>query len=140
MNRQFQGKIHIGSYVLLLALLAVAISLVWQTTTLSKQIVGVLFAVDLVMMLIIIERMVHTTYSIVRINNAWILNIHKGKLSKDIDIALEDIDRIDRINKFRIGGKPLQTFLVIVLKNSKEYYITPKNEEEFIKCIAKRRS
>lgn len=140
MNRQFQGKIHFGSYVLLLALLSAGISLVWQTSVMSKQMVGILFAVDLVMMIIIVERMVHTTYSVIKHGDTWLLNIHKGKLSKDIIIDLRDIDRIDRINKLRLGGKPLQTFLVIVLKNNKEYYITPKNEEEFIKCIAKRRS
>lgn len=139
MNRQFQGKIHIGSYVLLLALLAAGVSLVWQTSVMSRQMVGLLFAVDLVMMIIIVERMVHTTYSVIKHDDTWLLNIHKGKLSKDITIDLRDIDRIDRINKLRLGGKPLQTFLVIVLKNNKEYYITPKNEEEFIKCIAKRR-
>lgn len=140
MNRQFQGKIHIGSYVLLLVLLAAGVSLVWQTSVMSRQMVGLLFAVDLVMMIIIVERMVHTTYSVIKHDDTWLLNIHKGKLSKDITIDLRDIDRIDRINKLRLGGKPLQTFLVIVLKNNKEYYITPKNEEEFIKCIAKRRS
>ena len=105
----------------------------------SRQMVGLLFAVDLVIMIIIVERMVHTTYSVIKHDDTWLLNIHKGKLSKDITIDLRDIDRIDRINKLRLGGKPLQTFLVIVLKNNKEYYITPKNEEEFIKCIAKRR-
>lgn len=137
MTRTFQAKIPFGNYVLLAALLSVAIYLIWETASLSKQGSGILIAFDLLAMVLIVERMIHTTYTVTSNNT---LVIHTGRLSKDKVIALSDIDRIDRINSWRIAGKPLQTSLVIVTRNGKETFIKPKNEEDFIKCIAKRRS
>lgn len=137
MNRQFQAKIQFGNYVLLAALLSVAICLIWQTTTIAKQFSGLLIALDLFLMVLIVERMIHSTYTVTSDN---MLVIHRGRLSKDIVISIDEIDRIDRINRMRIGGKPLQTFIVVVLRDGKEFYINPKNEEDFIRCIAKRRS
>jgi len=123
--------------VLLAALLSVAIYLIWQTTALPKVGVGVLIAIDLLIMVVIIEKMIHTTYTV---TSSDLLIIHTGRFSKDKTISISDIDRIDRINRMRIGGKPLQTSLVVVTNDQKEYFITPKNEEDFIKCIAKHRS
>lgn len=137
MNRQFQAKIQFGNYVLLAALLSVAICLIWQTTAIAKQFSGLLIALDLFLMVLIVERMIHSTYTVTSDN---LLVIHRGRLSKDIVISIDEIDRIDRINRMRIGGKPLQTFIVVVLRDGKEFYINPKNEEDFIRCIAKRRS
>ncbi len=81
--------------------------------------------------------MIHSTYTVTSDNR---LVIHKGRLNKDIVIYIDEIDRIDRINRLRIGGKPLQTSIVVVMRNGKEIFINPKNEEDFIKCIVKRRS
>ena len=137
MNRQFQSKISIGHYVLLAALLSVAIYFVWQTTTLTRPVSGVLLAVDLLLMVVIIERMIHTTYTVTADKR---LIIHKGRFAREVIIPLHDIQRIDRINRLRIGGKPFQTSLVVVLTDKTEHHITPINEEDFITCITKRRS
>ena len=123
--------------MLLAALLSVAIYLIWQTTLLPKAGSGALIAIDLLLMVVVIEKMIHTTYTVTSSNT---LIIHAGKFSKDKIIPISDIDRIDRINRIRIGGKALQTSLAIVMKDQKEYFITPVNEEDFIKCIAKHRS
>lgn len=137
MNRQFHSKVSPGSYVLLAALLSVAIYFIWQTATLTRPVSGVLLAVDLLLMVVVVERMIHTTYTITTQGQ---LIIHRGRFAREVVIALTDIDRIDRINHLRIGSRPLHTALVVVLKDSTELYITPLNEEDFIKCIQKRRS
>ncbi len=136
MNRQFHSKTSIRNYVLLAALLSVAIYFVWHTDQLSRQVSGLVLVVILLLMVLIVERMVHTTYTLTKEHT---LVIDHGKLSRPKVIPLHDIDRIDRINRLRFGGKPLITSLVIVLHSGTEYYITPRNEEDFIQCIIQRK-
>lgn len=136
MYRQFQAKIPFGNYVLLAALLSVAIYLIWQTTAVPRQICGIIIAAVLFFMVLIVERMIHTTYTLTGDNK---LIIHTGRLNKDSVISIDEIERIDRINRLRIAGKSMQTSIVIVLHDGKEVFVNPKNEEDFIKCIAKRR-
>lgn len=136
MNRQFQAKISIKHYALLAVLLSVAIYFVWHTEMFSYQGCGILMAAVLLLMVIVIERMIHTTYTITSSNT---LIIRQGRFSKEKAIQLDDIDRIDQIKRYRIGNKPLHTYLAIVLKNNIEYYITPRNEEDFIKCIIQKK-
>lgn len=123
--------------MLLAALLSVAVYFIWHTDSFTRQFVGALLAADLLVMVIIVERMIHTHYTVTADR---FLVIHRGRFAKEVSIALDNIERIDRINRMRFFGKPLRTSLVIVLSNKKEYYINPKNEEDFIKWIAKRRS
>ena len=136
MNRQFQAKISIKHYALLAVLLSVAIYFVWHTEMLSYQGCGILMAVVLLLMVIVIERMIHTTYTI---TSDHTLIISNGRFSKKKNIHLDDIDRIDQIRRYRIGNKSLHTYLAIVLKNNTEYYITPRNEEDFIKCVIQKK-
>lgn len=136
MNRQFQAKISIGSYVLLAALLSVAVYFMWQTSELVRTMSGIVLAIALLMMVVVIERMIHTTYTITADKR---LVIHKGRFCKDMVIPLDAIDRIDRINRLRIAGKPLRTSLVIVTKDQTEHHINPTNEEDFIVCITRRK-
>ncbi len=136
MNRQFHSKTSLRNYALLAALLSVAIYFMWNTESLTRQWSGVLIAIVLLVIVIVIERIIHTTYTITKERT---LVIHQGRFSKDKVIPLDDIERIDRISRNRIGGKPLMTYLAVVLKDHTEHYITPKNEEDFIKCIAQRR-
>ncbi len=136
MNRQFHAKVSMRSYVLLAALLSVAISFIWSTDHIARQWIGLVLAVALLLMIIIIERIINTTYTI---TSGGTLVIHKGRFSKDIVVPIEKIDRIDRINRNRIAGRPLVTYLVIVLRDGTEYGVMPKNEEDFIKCITRKR-
>lgn len=137
MNRQFHAKVSFGSYVLLAAMLSVAIYLIWQTAYLTKQWCGILITADLLIMVIIIERIINTTYTVTHDNR---LVIHNGRFSKDIILSLDDIDRIDRINSMRIGGKALRTTLVIVMNDKTEHYIYPRNEEDFVQFLIKRKN
>mgnify|MGYP004455041579 FL=1 len=136
MNRQFHAKVSMRSYVLLAALLSVAISFIWSTEHVARQWIGVVLAVVLLIMVVVIERIINTTYTI---TTEGTLVIHEGRFSKDVVISIGDIDRIDRINRYRIAGRPLLSYLVVVLSDGKEYGIMPKNEENFIKCITRKR-
>lgn len=136
MNRQFHAKIPMMNYVLLAALLSVAISFIWSSEYIARQWIGLLLAVVLVIMIIVIEKIINTTYTI---TSDGMLVIHNGKFSKDVAVAIEKIERIDRINRYRMGGKPLLTYLVVVVCDGTEHAVMPKNEEDFIKCIKRKR-
>ncbi|MBQ6964596.1 MAG: PH domain-containing protein [Bacteroidaceae bacterium] len=136
MNRQFHSKVSFSNYVLLAALLSVAIYFVWNTEALTRPVSGILIAAILLIMVILIERMIHTTYTI---RTDRTLVIHRGRFAKEVVIPLDEIAHIDRINHLRIGGRALRTSLVLVLRNNTEHYITPINEEDFIQCIIQKR-
>ncbi len=133
MTRQFQSKISYAHYTLLLALLAVAIYLIWMPTE-DRRFNGALIGADLVLMVVIIEKMIHTTYTIK--DNSELV-IHTSRFKKDISIPIDSISKIDRISKWRIAGKAMSTSLVIVTNDGEEHHISPRNEEEFVNYIIK---
>src|SRR5574344_1454350 len=108
LTRTFQARIQISNWILIIALVAITIYFIWEKN-------GILITLSLLFLLLIIERGIHTEY---RLNNES-LTIHKGRLSKDIIIPIEQIKRIERIRKFRTGKKALITYLVVVYSDEK---------------------
>ncbi len=130
MNRTFHAKIRIGSYVLLAALLAVAIYSTWQVN-------GIMLGASLLLMVIVIERMIHTCYVV---SGDGMLTISKGRFVKDKVIPLDDISRIDKVETMRVFGKSLNSFLFVVTKSGEQYAVIPHQEEEFVKYIMKKKT
>lgn len=129
MNRVFQAKINIGNYILLILLLLVAIHSMWCVN-------GILLCLSLLLLVVIIERMIHTTYTI---TTNGILIINNGRFSRRKEVPLNDINGIERIRGMRIGGKTISTSLLITCKNGKLVQVSPRNEDDFVKCVQKRR-
>lgn len=137
MNRQFHAKISLRHYTLLAALLSVALYFTWHTELLARQWIGMVLGIVLVLMVVLVEKIINTHYTVTTDTK---LLIHEGRFAKDKTVDILSIDRIDRINRLRILGKPLITYLIIVMTDGKEHCVMPKNEEDFIKCIAQRRT
>ena len=129
MNRVFQAKINIGNYILLILLLLVAIHSMWCVN-------GILLCLSLLLLVVIIERMIHTTYTI---TTNGMLIINNGRFSRRKEVPLSDINSIERIKGMRIGGKTISTSLLITCKNGKIFQVSPRNEDDFVKCVQKRR-
>lgn len=129
MNRVFQAKINIGNYILLIILLLVAIHSMWCVN-------GILLCLSLLLLVVIIERMIHTTYTI---TTDGMLIINNGRFSRRKEVPLSDINSIERIRGMRIGGKTISTSLLITCKNGKIFQVSPRNEDDFVKCVQKRR-
>lgn len=129
MNRVFQAKINIGNYILLILLLLVAIHSMWCVN-------GLLLCLSLLLLVVIIERMIHTTYTI---TTNGMLIINNGRFSRRKEVPLSDINSIERIRGMRIGGKTISTSLLITCKNGKIFQVSPRNEDDFVKCVQKRR-
>ena len=107
MNRQFHAKISLRHYTLLAALLSVALYFTWHTELLARQWIGLVLGIVLVLMVVLVEKIINTHYTVTRL---------------------------------RLLGKPLITYLIIVMTDGTEHCVMPKNEEDFIKCIAQRRT
>lgn len=129
MNRLFHAKIQKSSWLLLMVLLVLAVFAMWNKSP-------ILMAIAMLLMVVIIERMIHTTYTIDKSGN---LIIHKGRFSKDKIISLKDIQRIDRVNSMRIFGKSISTCLFIVCNEGRQIQVIPRLEDEFVECVRKRR-
>lgn len=129
MKRTFQAKTTLYQYVLLAALLSVAVCLLW--IPMPQPVLGALMAALFFLMFKIISAMVATFYVIY---TEGYMEIKKGTLpNNEIRIQLSDIKQIDRMRR--------RGTLVIVTNDGKEHFIIPpKNEEDFIRCIEKYRS
>lgn len=129
MNRVFQAKIQAGNWILLAAVFAASVHFMWHMN-------GLLILLSLLLMIIVIERIIHSRYTL---THDGMLMIERGRFSRKQQFAVADIERIERISGVRIMGKSLNSFLLITCSDGKQYAVTPRNEEDFLKCIEKKR-
>ena len=128
MTRSFRAKIPVSSWLLLAVLVFVTGYTAWR-----KE--AVLLVMALFIITILIERIIHTEY----ILDNERLTIRKGRFSRPQTVMLTDIMSIEEGCGMRIGGKPLSTFLVIILQEGGEVIVSPKDQDKFIEQIFKQR-
>lgn len=93
MNRQFHAKISLRHYTLLAALLSVALYFTWHTELLARQWIGLVLGIVLVLMVVLVEKIINTHYTV---TTDTLLLIHEGRFAKDKTVDILSIDRIDR--------------------------------------------
>lgn len=120
--------------MLLSALLAVAIYFVWQIPFGSRQVLGAIVCVVLLMMVIIVERMINTTYTL---TDEGMLVIHKGRFAKDIIVSVDDITKMTHSDHISLFGKELYSSLIIETKDNGKIAIRPDNEADFVNKVNK---
>lgn len=130
MDRVFQARIQSGSLLLLAAVTVAAVYFMWCKN-------GILMAVALLFMVVIIEMMIKTAYTV---KTSGVLVIRRGRFSKTVQINLLDIERIERINRFRIFGHSFSRYLLIHVKGRTPVAVVPVNEDGFVACIEKCRN
>lgn len=123
-TRTYRVRVQVGNWMLIAVLSALTIYLFWEGN-------GLLIAGALLLLLVIIERTIHTEYQLSKES----LTVNHGKLSKRQVIPMNSIKRIERIRRIRIGKKALITYLLIVYGEDKTVAVMPKDEEAFIKQL-----
>lgn len=123
-TRTYRARVQVGNWVLIAILSALTIYLIWDGN-------GLLIAVSLLLLLLIIERTIHTEYQL----SEESLTVNNGKLSKRLVVPMDSIKRIERIRRIRIGKNALITYLLIVYGENRTVAVMPKEEEAFIKQI-----
>lgn len=127
MNRTFQGRITPGMVLIFILLLSITFYFGWYKNILAIPLI--------IIVIFMIERMLHTTFTV---TSSGLLIIHKGRFSKDIDINISDIEKIEKGTSLysKLG---INTYLNIVLKDGKEISIWPADEVSFLDWIKKKR-
>lgn len=126
MNRIFNAKVEPGSWVLLLAILVVAVFLMWTSRN------GIAICIMLLLLVVIIERIIHTNYTVTPDGK---LIVHTGRFAKDKVIDLTQVRRVKRMATMRIFGRPLRTFVLIECVDGRILSLIPREEEKFVKYV-----
>ncbi len=119
MNRTFHERVTWGLILAMLIGAAVAIWAFW-----IKQ--ALLAIVFLLMLIILIERAIHTTYTLTTDGK---LIIYNGRFMKGKEIDLKDIHKVERFSNWLTHG------VVVHYGDGRFVPLQPVNEEEFLKAL-----
>lgn len=133
MNRIFHARVPWHSFFLLLLLVVITLWFYWERS-------GILAALSLLFMVVLVERSIHTTYTV---TTDGMLLISRGRFSKPFSVPLLDIHRIEQVRKVRLGSYCLNSYLLLYYGSStgeeKVVSLIPSNEEELVTYIQKLR-
>ena len=133
MNRIFHARVPWHTFFLLLLLVIVTLWFYWERS-------GILAALSLLFMVVLVERSIHTTYTV---TTDGMLLISRGRFSKPFSVPLLDIHRIEQVRKVRLGSYCLNSYLLLYYGSStgeeKVVSLIPSNEEELVTYIQKLR-
>ena len=129
MNRIFHARVPWYTIVFLFLLAGITIWAYWEH-------LGVVALVSLLWMVILIERTIHTTYTITTDGK---LLVHRGRFTKDIIIPLTDIQKIERIRSANLGFFCLKSYLLLHYGDDHTISLIPSKEEEMIMYIKNNR-
>ena len=128
MNRIFHARIVWYQYVLLLVLGANLIGFLWYKYIIPAAILALL-------LLIIIEQIIHTSYTITSDNE---LIISRGRFTRKKVIAIADVQAIRKCHSMKYGQFSVTNYLLIEYANNKFASVMPIKEQEFVDVMHKR--
>jgi len=132
MNRQFHAKIQLQSWLLLAAFLFLTGYAAWVKHP-------VFLCIGLLLMVVLIDRMIHTTYTVTSDS----LLLHTSRYVRDVAVPLSSIQRIDQIRTMRLFGKALSSYLLVTYADeqgeTRQLSLMPKDDDEFVQYIQKKR-
>ena len=129
MNRIFHARVPWYTILFLILLAGITIWAYWER-------LGVAALVSLLWMVILIERTIHTTYTV---TTDGMLLVHRGRFAKEIIIPLTDIRKIERIRSANLGFFCLKSYLLLHHGDDHTLSLIPSKEEEMIMCIKNNR-
>ena len=129
MNRIFHTRITWYQYLYILLLGALTFFLMWD-----KMIIMATFCA--LLLIILIERFIHTIYTITPDGK---LIISTGRFSKSKTVYLKDIREVQKRNSVKIAG--FSTLRYILIRYNIDNYVSvlPVKEQEFIDLLDERR-
>lgn len=129
MDRTFHSRTRWDQIIYIIILGLLCFYMLWV----KQPILGAIIAI---LLLIIIERVINTTYTIGKNN---LLLIKRGRFSKSISINIDDINDIELRRSARFGTISVINYVLITYAKTKHIGITPSNTERFIELIIKRK-
>lgn len=128
MNRIFHARVPWYTLFFLVLLLILTVWAYWER-------LGLVAMASLLFMVILVERTIHTSYTV---TPDGILRINRGRFSKHLAIPLNDIHHIERLRSARLGSFALTSYLLIHYgEPPKNISLIPADEEGLIAYINK---
>jgi len=129
MNRIFHVRIAWYQYLYLILLGALSFFLLWDKSI-------ILAAICMIMLVLLIERFIHTTYTITADGQ---LILSSGRFSKAKTIWLKDIISVERRNSVKIGSFSVLRYVMIGYGAGRYLSVLPLKEQEFIDLLERKR-
>lgn len=129
MNRIFHARIAAGQYLFLLIATAVTIHEMWMKH-------AVLTIVFMLLLIIAIERLIHTTYTLTADGR---LILYFGRFTRSKEIFLKDIISVERSSSMKIGRFAVMCYVLVRYgTKGKCAVLLPVKEDMFIKMLRER--
>ncbi len=128
MDRIFHARIVPGQYVMLALVAALAVFCLWDKRP-------VLAAVWMLWLVLLIERLIHTTYTLTA---GGTLRISRGRFSRVRERSLADIASAGRASSMQVGGRALARYVLVCYKDGGHDALRPVKESEFLRLLSKR--
>ena len=129
MNRIFHARVPWYTILFLILLAGITIWSYWER-------LGLVALISLLWMVVLIERTIHTTYTV---TTDGTLVIHRGRFSKDIIVPLTDIRCIELIRSARIGTVCMKRYLLVHYGEDHTLSLIPMKEQEMVMYIKEKR-
>lgn len=129
MNRIFHVRITWYQYLYLILLGGLSFFLLWDKSI-------ILAAICMVLLVVLIERFIHTTYTI---TNDGRLILYAGRFSKSKTIWLKDITSVLQRKSVKILGFSMLRYVMIGYGTDRYVSLLPLKETEFVHLLEVRR-
>ena len=128
MDRTFHARLLPGQCLMLLLIGFLAVWCLWEKRP-------VLAAVWCVWLVFLIERLIHTTYTLTA--DGFLL-IDRGRFSRRRERPLSDIVGVERASSMQVAGRALVRYVLVRYADGKFDALSPANEDEFVRALEKR--
>ena len=125
MNRTFHSRTRWDQLIYILILGLLCLYMLWIKQAILATLVSIL-------LLIIIERVINTSYTITQ---DQLLIIKRGRFSKEKTIKLDDINDLEIRRSARFGSVSVINYVLITYNKSKYIGITPTKPNKFVELI-----
>lgn len=129
MDRIFHARIPLYMYFFIALVGALALLFLWTMMPLCGLVM-------LLLLIVAIERVIHTTYTI---TTDGFLIISHGRFQQKKELSLQDVKRVEKLRSFRIGRFCLVEYLLVFYGNEKHVTVMPVKETEFLETLQKRK-
>lgn len=127
MQRQFHAPVTLRLWALIAVLAFLTVYAAWERA-------AIVLAVGLVLLIAVVERAIHTTYTVTSDS----LVVSEGRFARKVIIPLAAIERIDRVTPPARLFLRQRAYLVIVHSAGRQTAVRPTDEDRFVETLRQR--
>ena len=127
MNRTFHSRTRWDQIIYVFVIASVCLYMIW-----IKQ--AILAAILAVLLIVLIEKIIHTQYIITSHNK---LIIKRGRFSKTQELDFDNITDIEEKTTTKFGAFYVAKYVLITYNKNKYIAITPASPSRFINAVIK---